>query len=550
MTITEAPPETTTAPVSASAAPATGLEHLVTTGDHKSLGALYVRLALLFGVVFTVVGVGIGIERTDTGGIDVYNSFDQFVQWWQAYSVGAIFLVVVPLFIGVGTAVVPLQVGSPAIAFPRLASAAFWGWLIGSGLLLASFIADGGFGTPGGLADPEPTLLSILSLGLVLVSISLASVCIATSVIALRPLGMKLDRVPVFSWSMLVASTFWILGAAVMVGNLVILYVQFRYLAGEPAAGAEDAVLFQPGMWEQLSWAFSGPQVFAWVIPLLGVAAETVPVATRLRQKSYTTLLGAIAAFGLFSFAGYAQPFFDSGSLAVTEQAVYVAQSVLLVIPVLVLFGGLADSLRIGARQIGAPRTWLVAPLLGLLVLLVGVAFTAMRAIDEFDLIGTSADAALLHLALGAGLLGAIGALALWTPKLLGRKLTPLSLLGALAVAGGALMAGVPDFISGLLDQPLLAGPGYVADDGVEAFNFVSMIGSILLALGVVAVLVDTVAAVVGGTPDDADDNPWGGHTLEWATTSPPPPANFAEPVGQVRSERPLLDTDDSEEQS
>ncbi|MDH4169563.1 MAG: cbb3-type cytochrome c oxidase subunit I [Acidimicrobiia bacterium] len=546
MTITEAPPETATVATDAPD-PATGLYDLVTTGDHKKLGAMYIGLALAFGAALTVVGVVVGLERIDLASVDLYNAFDQFVQAWQSYAVGLVFLVVVPLLLGLATAVVPLQVGSPAIAFPRAAAAAFWGWLIGGGLLLASFIVDGGFGTPGGLADPEPTVLSIVSLAMVVISLGLASVCVATTVIGLRPAGMKLHRVPLFSWSMLVASVIWLASFGVLAANLVWLYVQFRYQYGEPIAGTAEATEVQPGMWAQIQWAFSGPQAFAWIIPVLGIAGETVPVAARLRQRSYPVLLVAIGAFGLLSFSAYAQPAFSRGGLQVTEQAVFVGQSFLLILPVLVVFGALADSLRIGARDVGAPRSWLVASVLGVLVLLVGVVLTAVRAVDDFALVGTSADSGTLHLAIGAGLLGAAGGLAFWTPKLVGRQLTPLTMVGALALAGGALAGGGPDFISGLLDQPFLAGDGYIADDGVEALNLLSMIGSVLLAVGVIAVLVDVVGASVRGRADDAADDPWGGHTLEWATSSPPPPSNFSAPVAPVRSECPLLDATESE---
>ncbi|MDH3708204.1 MAG: cbb3-type cytochrome c oxidase subunit I, partial [Acidimicrobiia bacterium] len=180
MTITEAPSEETDAVAveahaAASTAP-TGLYRLVTTGDHKTLGAAYTWVSLAFGLALLVVGVVVGFERTDTGAIDLYESFDQLVQSWQAFAVGIVFLVVVPLFVGLGTSIVPLQLGSPAIAFPRAAAAALWGWLIGGGLLLASFVVDGGFGTPSGVGDPEPTVLSVVSLGMVLVSLSLAGV--------------------------------------------------------------------------------------------------------------------------------------------------------------------------------------------------------------------------------------------------------------------------------------------------------------------------------------------------------------------------------------
>jgi cytochrome c oxidase subunit I len=136
---------------------------------------------------------------------------------------------------------------------------------------------------------------------------------------------------------------------------------------------------------------------------------------------------------------------------------------------------------------------------------------------------------------------GAFAGVVFWSSKLTGRAFPePVARTAALPLLGGIALAGIPDVISGFLDQPagLHAGP---VDDGVQFLNVVSLIGMCLFALGVVLFALGLLRTLMGG-PRFAPNNPWQGHTLEWSTVSPPPLGNFGEPVPVVRSERPLLD--------
>ena len=263
-----------------------------------------------------------------------------------------------------------------------------------------------------------------------------------------------------------------------------------------------------------------------------------MPVAAKIRQKQYSVLLGAIALFGLLSFGAFVQ--IDN----IEEQFVYITMSLLLLVPVLMLLGGIGDTMRRGGKNIGVPPTALLFALLGTLVVFAGAAMAAIRAISAFDLAGTvqtSAADAVFDAALLGGLCAALGGVAWWSSKLIGHSFSELGRPLALLVAGGAFVAAVPELIAGFLDQP--GGFVVVVDDvkdGVELCNVVSVIGLGLVALGVLGFIGLLLKSLKDGEAPGPD--PVDGHTLEWATTSPPPVGNFAEAVAPVRSERPLLD--------
>lgn len=501
-----------------------GFAAMLGTIDHVGLGRLWVLASLLFLLAAGVAGGLVGVERLDPGEIDVLD--DALPEILSLHATAAIFLFLVPAFLGVATAVVPLQIGASTVAFPRAAATAFWGWFLSSGVLLASYAVEGG---PGG-SDRDGILLWAVGLGGVLVSLCLASLCVATTVWTLRTAGMGLARVPAFSWSMLVASVVWLLSLPVLLAAVVLLYLEVQY----------DAAI---GAGSLLTWAFKPPQVFAYAIPALGLLFEAVPVAAGVRQRSHGVVLGAIGGFGILAYG--ADMLFTGRDVSITQDALYVVAAFAILLPLLAALGGAADTLRRGRLNLTSP---LLFGLAAALALVLAAAAGAVRVIDGLDLVGTTADPAVGHLALGAGAIAVIGALHHWSTKLFG---TPMSegigrLAALVLLAGGAVLA-VPDLVSGLLeadgaDAGQLAGlaPQEVAD-GVEALNLVSLLGGALVLLGVLLVLVNLVGAAARRPDEPVPDDPWDGHTLEWRTTSPPSPGGPG-PLEPVTSPAPLLD--------
>ena len=532
---------TTDAPVEI-ADPADGLYRLIASNDHKAVGRLWIGASLLFLAAMAVLAVLTAFERISLGGIDLFADVATYFQAWTLVRTSSVFLVVLPLFIGLATVVVPLQVGSPAIAFPRLAAAAFWTWLVGAGIHIGSFIADGGLGPAAG-TDRDATLLTLSSIGMMVLAVLGASISIATTVIALRHPGMSLMRVPVFSWSMLVAASVWLLSLPVILANLLFAHVDLQ--------GRDPIAFGNPDrLWADLEWVFQQPQLYVCLIPVLGIAAEIVPVMAKVRQANRPVVLALIGAFGVLSFGAWTQhsfsrgadPTFTDGNF-IYEEFLYAAFGLAIVLPALGVFGGVMDNLRRGSLP--RPNAALVGAVAGLLLVLAATLVGAIRVIPFWDALHEdnvmlSSATSQLVLVTAAGVVGAIGGLAWWAPKIFGGYTADGMTSGAvIAIVLGALLGGTSDLITAFLGQPDISVSDAV-EDGVEALNTLAFVGALVTAVGALAALGGILAAA--RSDEVMPDDPWDGHTLEWAAPSPPPAGNFVEAIEPVTSEAPLLD--------
>jgi cytochrome c oxidase subunit 1 len=500
--------------------PATGFSGLLGTGRHRSIGRLWVGTALVFLVVSGGVGGALGAERLKTS---TYNVFGEknFAQAMSLHGVSALFLFAIPVFIGLGTIVVPRQVGAKTIAFPRAAATAYWSYLLGGALVIVSYLINGGpFG-----GNEKGVDLFLVSLAMVIAALVLASVCIATTVLAVRVPGLTLARVPLFAWSMLVATTIWIASLGVLFGLLVLLYIDHR-----------NRVFFYGGNFQidkWLRWTMTQPQVYAFAIPVLGFAGDVVPVFARVRARMHGVQLAAIGAFAPLSFGAWTFLWVQQKPV---HEFLFVVVSLSALLPLLAFAAGLADTVRRGRVRIGSPLLFAVA---AVLMLLAGVAAGALRAIHSLQLAGTTTDSAIVHYALGAAAIAAIGAIHFWWPHVLTRPLREgLGLLTAALMLVGVIGLALPDVISGFLDEPLhslITNPR----DGVELLNGISFGGGVLLLLGVLAFVANLAVSLSRRGDDEHVADPWDGHSLEWVDDPR---------AVTVTSEAPLLDARDGAE--
>ena len=435
--------------------------------------------------------------------------------------------VLAPLFIGLAIAVVPMQVGSRTIAFPRLAQYSLWAWLFGNGLVATSLVANGG--PTGGSANMVD--LYFLGVGLTIVGLVAASISIATTVLTSRAPGMALDYVPPFSWAALVASIATIISLPVALSTIIYVYVDHTHAA--VAMGGN-------GIATALQFALGQPQTFVFVVMALGVLAEIAPITARVRQPLRPIVLTGLALVTTAALGAATQSdhLVDwSGSNVVKTIIPFLIFNGLPLLGVLITIAIAVMSLKEGKPAVNGQFALAV---LGALMILVGVAGNFVQNVKSTNLSGTVfTEAVTVYLVYG-GLLAAMAAIAHWAPKLWGRTL-PADKLLALGGLGllGTVAAAFPLCIAGFSNQPVDAIGSFNYDGPIALWNALSGIGHAVIALVVIAFIALLIDAVRNGA--QATDDPWNAHTLEWAIPSPAPANNFAELV-QVGSPEPVLD--------
>lgn len=498
----------------------------VTSSDHKKIGRLFIGSALLFALSPTILGALFGLERMSPSSasiIDV-NAVTQLV---ALYHFDLIFGVLAPLFLGIAIAVVPMQLGSRTIAFPRLSQFSFWGWLFGNGLVAISLIANGGPG--GGSADMVD--LYFLGFGLTAVALIAGSVAVATTVMTSRAPGMTLDDVPPFSWAALTGSVATILSLPVALSTIIYTYIDHTNAA--LGMGGADIT-------KVLTFALSAPQTFVFVVMAVGVIAELAPITGRVRQPLRPVVIAGIAlvttsVFGAVTQTAHMLDWADGNGLKTLILFLFFNGLPLLGVLVTIAVSMLA--LKEGKPAINAQ---FALGALGAVMILVGVAGSFLQHVTAANLANTSfGEGVTLYLVYG-GLLSAMGAIAHWAPKLWGRTLPAQKLLG---VGGlgllGTIASSFPLFIAGFANQPADALGAFTYDGPIGLWNGLSGIGHLAMALSVLGFIGLLLDAVRNGA--QATDDPWDGHTLEWAISSPAPANNFVT-LAQVNSPEPVLD--------
>ena len=538
----------------AAPSPPRGLAGLLSTSDHKTVGRAWMLCSLLFGCFALVCGLLLNLESTQTPSINVFLGIEAYWQVFSLYRVGMVFLFAVPLFVGLATFIVPLQIGASSSAFPRAGVSAFWLWLLGAGILVASWGIDGGLALGGRQRSVE---LSLLALGMIVFALLIAVVVLLTTIFTQRAEGMGLLRVPVFTWSMLVAGALWLLSLPVLLANLVLMWVDLRG-ASAASYGLGD------NLYAQVAWVFEQPQVFAFLIPSLGVIGEIIPLAFGAQLRRRKLVFAQIGLVGAFCFGAEMQTFF---SPTAKTTPVYVVGSlilalllvgVLMQVPFLIrrseklppptphlMLAGVALALMLSAAAVAVIRV-------------IGGAVGFLRSLDAgneawqsdldsalapLDELGNSAaGGALMDLVLMTAATAGIAALFYWGPKIFGKTL--IRSAGAAAppiLLFGGLGLGIVGLVAGFANQPEL--PTHQSTSALaQGVSVVTSAAAVLALVGVTLATLAVLFALYGYLRGaEAEPNPYSASTLEWAASSPPAAANFtAAPV--VRSTTPLLD--------
>jgi cytochrome c oxidase subunit 1/cytochrome c oxidase subunit I+III len=509
--------------------------------DHKRIGLLYVLTTLVF---FLVGGVEALLMRLQLAWPENHVlSPEAYNQLFTMHGTTMIFLVVMPALVGFANYFVPLMIGARDMAFPRLNALSYW-LLLGGGLLLHfSFLAGGAPAagwfsyTPLSEAPFSSTTgtdywaLSLLVLGMGSIA---ASVNVVATVLTLRAPGMTIRRLPLFVWMVLVNSILILLALPVLNADLVMLLIDRQLQAHFflPYGGGS------PILWQHYFWAFGHPEVYIMILPAFGMISEIIPVFSRKPIFGYGFVAASTVAIAALSLGVWAHHMFTVG-LGHLFDLFFAAASLVIAVPTGVKIFNWIATMWGGAIRFTTAMLFATAFLVEFVIGgLSGVTF-ATAPID-WQMTDSYYVVAHFHYVLFGGTFFALmAAVYYWFPKMTGRLLSERwgQVHFWLTVIGFNLTFFVQHFL-GFMGMPRRVFT-YPDLPGWGALNLVSTIGAGVLGLSVLALLWNIVVSRRHGAV--AGENPWQAWTLEWATTSPPPPHNF-DRLPPIRGRRPLWD--------
>ncbi len=524
------------------------LHDWVVTVDHKRLGIMYV----ISGLVFLVIG---GLEASAIRLQLVWSGLHvvppgTFNQLFTMHGTTMVFLVGIPIVFGFGNYLVPLMIGARDLAFPRLNAFGFWVLLFGGLLLHFSFLGgEGLYGggsapaigwfayaplterafTPGNATDYWNLALLVAGVGTIATAVNMV-----TTILTMRGPGMTLGRMPIFVWEILTISALTLIILPPLSAAQIMLLLD-RFLGAhffDTQAGASAV------MWQHFFWFFGHPEVYVLILPGFGFASEIIPVFSRKVLFGYPMLVAASAGIGLVGMGTWAHHMFVVG-LGSTLNAAFAASTMLVAVPTGVKIFNWLGTMYGGKIRFDTPMLFCCAFLFqflcaGLTGIMLSVAPFDWQLSDSYFVV------AHFHFVLIGGLLFTIfAAIYYWFPKVTGRMLSErLGRWHFWLFVIGFNITFLTMHIPGMLGMPRRIYT-YPADRGWEIWNLVVSLGVPLQIAGILIFVVNIARSLRRGPL--AGDDPWDAWTLEWATTSPPPPYNF-EVVPAVSSRRPLWD--------
>ena len=513
----------------------------MTSTDHKVIGYMY----LISSVVWFMIGGLMALlirAQLFAPGLDVIANEEQYNQLFTMHGTIMLLMFATPLFAGFANVIMPLQIGAPDVAFPRLNAFAFWLYTFGS------LLAVGGFLTPQGAASfgwfayaPLSDMtyspgvggnLWVLGLGISGFGTIMGGVNFITTIITMRAPGMTMWRMSVFTWNTMITSLLVIL-------IFPVLAAAFFGLAADRIFGAhifngEGGAM----LWQHLFWFFGHPEVYVIALPFFGIVSEVFPVFSRKPIFGYKTLIYATISIAALSMTVWAHHMYVTGSVLLPFFAL---MTMLIAVPTGVkIFNWLGTMWR-GSVTFETPMLWT----LGFLVTFVFGGLTgvilASPALD-FHLSDTYFVVAHFHyVVFGTVVFAMFAGFYFWWPKWTGKMLNErLGKIHFWLLFIGFHTTFLVQHWAGLMAMPRRYYT-YLPSDGVTWMNQLSTVGAMILGISMIPFLLN-VYLTARNAPKVTVNDPWGyGRSLEWATSCPPPRHNFTS-IPRIRSESPAFD--------
>ncbi|MBP9711374.1 MAG: cytochrome o ubiquinol oxidase subunit I [Candidatus Pacebacteria bacterium] len=502
----------------------------ITSVDHKKIGIMYLLLAGIMLLRGAADAFMMRAQQLLAVGDQVgYLDPNHYSQVFTAHGIIMIFFVAMPFMFGLLNFILPLQIGSRDVAYPFLNSMSFWFTVAGAMLVNMSLVV-GEFAATGWLAYPPLSGLQyspgvgvdywIWALQVAGVGTLISGINFLVTIIKMRAPGMTLLRMPIFVWTSL--------GSMILViFAFPILTVTLGLLALDRIFGMHFFTTDLGGsamMYINLIWAWGHPEVYILILPAFGIFSEIVSVFSHKRLFGYISMVVATLSIVVLSFVVWAHHFFTMGASA-NVNAFFGIMTMAIAIPTGVkVFNWLFTMFR-GRIVFATPMLWfmgflttfVLGGMTGVLMAIPGVDFqfhNSLFLVAHFH-----------NMIIGGVLFGFFAGLVYWWPKIFGYKLNER--LGTYAFWSwiiGFLLAFIPLYMLGLMGMTRRLSQ---TDDIYRPLLIVAAVGACIIALGVIFQVAQMVVSYIQRKENVAGNDPWGGRTLEWATSSPPPEHNF-----------------------
>lgn len=513
---------------------------LLTTTDHKLIGKMYLVTSFAWfcigGIMALVIRSELAFPGQQVVNDEVYN------QMFTMHGTIMLLLFATPLFFGFSNVIMPLQIGAPDVAFPRLNMFSYWLFLFGG------LIAAAGFFTPTGAASFGWFAYTPLSnevrspgvggdmwiMGLYMAGLGtiLGAVNFITTIICMRAPGMTMFRMSIFVWNTLITSLLVLIAFPILAGALLML-------ESDRTLGTHvfDASHGGPILWQHLFWFFGHPEVYIIALPFFGIVSEILPVFSRKPLFGYVGLVGATLGIAILSVAVWAHHMFVTGAV---NLPFFSGMTFLIAVPTGVKFFNWIGTMWGGSISFDNAMLWSIG---FLTTFLFGGLTGVLLASPPLDFHVSDSYFVVAHfhyVVFGTVVFAMFAGFYFWWPKMTGKMLDER--LGKLHF--WLLFVG---FHTTFLVQHWLGVEGmprryadYLSDDGFTLLNQVSTVGAFVLSASMLPFFYNVYVSSKG--PKVEVDDPWGwGRSLEWATSCPPPRHNFTS-IPKIRSESPAFD--------
>ncbi len=513
---------------------------LLTTTDHKVIGNMYMVTSFTFFILGGIMALLIRANLAQPG--SKLLSDETYNQMFTMHGTVMLLMFATPLFFGFANAIMPLQIGAPDVAFPRLNMFSYWLYLFGSTIVVSGFLVPGGAASFGWFAYAplsdavnSPGIggdLWVMGLYMSGLGTILGAVNFVTTIFTMRVPGMTMFRMPIFTWNVLVTSLLVLIAFPIFAAALLALGAD-RMLG----AHVFDAATGGPILWQHLFWFFGHPEVYILALPFFGIASEILPVFSRKPIFGYVGLVGATLAIAALSVAVWAHHMFVTGAV---DLAFFSFMTFLIAVPTGVKFFNWIGTMWGGSVSMDTPILFTLGFMVTFLMGGLTGVILASPTLD-FHLSDTYFVVAHFHyVVFGTVVFAMFAGFYYWWPKFTGRMLDEkLGKIHFWLLFIGFHLTFLVQHWLGVEGMPRRYAD-YSPLDGFTTLNEISSIGAFLLGASTLPFLYNvwkTRKAPMVGL-----DDPWGwGRSLEWATTSPPPRHNFVT-LPRIRSESPAFD--------